>query len=219
MNAEGARRCTMPRHRPKGSTTADALVRAGRRLFPRHGYDGTSVRALTRAAHANLGAITYHFGSKRKLYGAVVASCVEPFAAQVIAAATGQGPPMDRLEAALRAFFAALASTPEMPLLLLQEMAVGRDPPVEAVRAVARILSTLRSVVEEGQTDGTIRDADPTLMVTSLVAQPLHLAVGRRMFLRVAELDDRDPAERQRLVDHAVAFVRAALESRGEAGA
>lgn len=209
----------MPRQRQRGRSTADALVRAGRRLFPRHGYDGTSVRALTRAARANLGAVTYHFGSKRKLYGAVVAACVEPFAAQVIEAASGPGRPMDRIEAALRAFYEALAATPEIPLLLLQELAVGRDLPVEAVRPVSRIMTTLGSVVEEGQADGSIRRAEPRLMVTSLVAQPLHFAVARRMFVRVVGLNDRDPAEYRRLVDHAVGFVRAAFESRGEAGA
>jgi AcrR family transcriptional regulator len=52
--------------------TAAALLEAGRVLFAERGYEGASVRAITAHACANLGAITYHFGSKRDLYDRVV---------------------------------------------------------------------------------------------------------------------------------------------------
>ena len=48
--------------------TPAALIHAARPIFATHGFDGASVRAITTAAGANLGAITYHFGSKRDLY-------------------------------------------------------------------------------------------------------------------------------------------------------
>ncbi|HSG82026.1 MAG TPA: helix-turn-helix domain-containing protein, partial [Gemmatimonadota bacterium] len=52
--------------------TAEALLRAAHHLFARFGYDGTSVRAITREAGSNLGAVTYHFGSKEALYDSVL---------------------------------------------------------------------------------------------------------------------------------------------------
>src|SRR5688500_947146 len=119
--------------------TASDLINAGRLLFARHGYDGASVRALTTPAGANLGAITYHFGSKRALYESVVATVMNPLAHSVVGALSHPGSPLDRAEAAERAFFAYFAVTMEAPALLLQELTAGRTPPVAAITAMGRM--------------------------------------------------------------------------------
>lgn len=51
-----------------GRETAGRLLDAAERLFGRHGYDGVGMRMLAGEAGVNLGAATYHFGSKEKLY-------------------------------------------------------------------------------------------------------------------------------------------------------
>jgi AcrR family transcriptional regulator len=48
--------------------TPARLLDAAERLFAELGYDGVGLRALTTAAGVNLGAATYHFGSKESLY-------------------------------------------------------------------------------------------------------------------------------------------------------
>lgn len=48
--------------------TAGRLLDTAERLFGKHGYDGVGMRALALKAKANLGAATYHFGSKKALY-------------------------------------------------------------------------------------------------------------------------------------------------------
>ena len=44
------------------------LLDAAESLFGEHGYNGVGLRALAEAAHVNLAATTYHFGSKKALY-------------------------------------------------------------------------------------------------------------------------------------------------------
>lgn len=44
------------------------LLDAAELLFGLHGYDGVGMRMLADEAKVNLGAATYHFGSKEKLY-------------------------------------------------------------------------------------------------------------------------------------------------------
>jgi AcrR family transcriptional regulator len=51
--------------------TRQRILDVAERLFARRGLDAVSVRDITRAARANLGAINYHFGTKRKLILAV----------------------------------------------------------------------------------------------------------------------------------------------------
>lgn len=50
------------------AVTRERLLDVAEVLFGEQGFDGASVRAITAAARTNLGAITYHFGSKEELY-------------------------------------------------------------------------------------------------------------------------------------------------------
>jgi AcrR family transcriptional regulator len=60
-----------PAREPRHAQTRQRLLDVAERLFARRGLDAVSVRDITRAARANLGAINYHFGTKRKLIVAV----------------------------------------------------------------------------------------------------------------------------------------------------
>src|SRR5213594_2325914 len=84
--------------------TKGRLLEAGRRLFADKGFDGASVRAITRRAHANLGAITYHFGSKEALYTAVLEQLFCELRERVAAAIAAPAAAGDRLAAIIRAF-------------------------------------------------------------------------------------------------------------------
>ena len=198
--------------------TARALIDSGRRLFAGRGFDGASVREITRGAGANLGAVTYHFGSKRGLYEAVLERVLSPLAEHVRETSSEGGAPLDRLERVVRAFFEHLAGNPDMPQLMLQEIAAGRDPPAPVRELLGTVSSTLRGLVLEGQRAGTIRPGDPLLLGLSCVSQPIHLTLVRRMVQRVLGVEMESPEAQGRVVEHAVAFVRAGLQ-RLDAGA
>lgn len=61
-----------------GSTTKESLLNVAERLFAEHGYDGVGMRTLAAEANVNLGAATYHFGSKENLYKETVKLCFRP---------------------------------------------------------------------------------------------------------------------------------------------
>ncbi|HEX4023897.1 MAG TPA: TetR/AcrR family transcriptional regulator [Steroidobacteraceae bacterium] len=62
----------MKRSKVRGPADAHAttsrLLDTAERLFGKHGYDGIGMRALALKARVNLGAATYHYGSKKALY-------------------------------------------------------------------------------------------------------------------------------------------------------
>jgi AcrR family transcriptional regulator len=57
-----------PKNDDSASHAPDRLLDAAERLFCERGFDGTSVRDLTRAAQCNVAAVNYHFGNKENLY-------------------------------------------------------------------------------------------------------------------------------------------------------
>jgi AcrR family transcriptional regulator len=193
--------------------TARALIRVARRLFATHGYDGASVRAITSAAHANLGAITYHFGTKQELYNRVVAECAEPLADAVINALNSDGHVMQRVALVVRTYFEHISADEDTGRVLLQANVIGKNVPETASAAIRRIHVALLGLVLEGQREGVIRDGDPRLLGLSIVSVPLHLALVRRLLKTNAGIDLDNYAQREDAIAHAIRFVCEALSA------
>ncbi len=191
--------------------TAAALVEAAFALFADRGYDGTSIRAITERAGTNLGAVTYHFGSKEALYHRVIETALVPLRARVLEAADGRGPALDRIEAIVGAAFEHYAENPALPRLMLQQVASGRPAPPPARIWIRTVLELLSDLVAKGQAEGTIRDGDPRLLAVSAVGQTLFLHLIRGPLRDAVGLDVLDPATRARLKTNVLGFVRAAL--------
>ncbi|MCI0435642.1 MAG: TetR/AcrR family transcriptional regulator [Gemmatimonadetes bacterium] len=198
--------------------TREALIEAGRGLFAESGFDGASIRAITSAAGANLGAVTYHFGTKEAFYDAVIDSTVQGLADKVIVAAQGPGTGIDRVAGVVHAHFSHLAAHPEIPRLLLQGVVSSGMPPRAALRHLRRVMEALAELIRAGQSDGTIRAGDPFLMGIALLSQSIHLAVMREPIRVMAGIDLGDDATQGRLTEHVVGFARAAVARTGAGG-
>lgn len=94
MNIEaafGASASPGGRGRPRGgrSDAKERLLAEARRQFTEHGYQRTSLRGVARACGVDVALISYHFGSKRRLFAAAVDVPVGP--ADLVEAATRNG--------------------------------------------------------------------------------------------------------------------------------
>ena len=93
------------------SDTRVRILDAAENLFVEHGFEATTLRAITAVAQANLAAVNYHFGSKDGLIEAVFQRKLTALNAQCIAeldrleAAAGDAPVKPRL--IVEAFFGA----------------------------------------------------------------------------------------------------------------
>jgi len=196
--------------------TATALIRAATRLFAARGYAGTSIRAITAEAGANLGAVTYHFGTKHELYTAVLQTLFVPLGEAVEVEAGGPGGALDRIEAILRLIFDHLSKHPEMPPLLLHEVAAGRAPPEGGFAQVRRIVGAIAGVIEDGHRDGTVRAGSPVPLALGVIALPVHLTLARRVSAMAPGGREADPVVQALraspdALEDIVRFVRAGL--------
>lgn len=79
-------------------TTKDRILDAAERLLAKHGFEATSLRAITTEADVNLAAVNYHFQSKDALIRAVIARRIGPINEKRLAmldaieAEAGEGP-------------------------------------------------------------------------------------------------------------------------------
>lgn len=188
--------------------TKDRLLRAAHELFAEQGYDRSSVRAITRRAAANLGAITYHFGSKQRLYDAVVERAFREMGDRLAAAAAGPGSALARLRGIVAAFFGFLAERPDMPRLMLHQIARGAAPPDPALDAARRNLGIIADVVRAGVAQGEVRaGTDPTLVAFSIISQAVWFAMAGRMAGAVARQPLHHPEGAARFERHVADLV------------
>ena len=99
--------------------TKARILDAGEALFMEHGYEATSLRAITAAAAVNLAAVNYHFGSKEELFQAVLTRRLDPMnQARVVL--------LDKLEADAAA--QPLSCEQILTALLTPALTLARDP-------------------------------------------------------------------------------------------
>src|SRR6478752_205915 len=99
--------------------TKDRILDAAEALFMEHGFEATSMRALTAGAGVNLAAVNYHFGTKEVLFQAVLVRRLDPMNQQRVELLT-------RLEQKARP--RPLACDRIMLALFIPALKLARDP-------------------------------------------------------------------------------------------
>lgn len=189
----------------------ERLLAAAVDLFARDGFDAVSVRQITSRAKANLGAITYHFGSKEALYHAVIDRVGAHLADRFVAITAEKGAPLDRISRIVT----MVLTEPHLPApsMILRELAADRPLPPPLVQMMQRNMGAMMGLIREGQMDGSIRAGDPALLAMSVMAQPFLLRMVSRIPRDVAGVDRNDPNTQRRLVKHVVTTITRSLAS------
>lgn len=153
---------------------------AARKLFADKGFDRASVRAITRAARANLGAVTYHFGSKDRLRDEVLTRMVGALAARLQAVGSLSIPAPERVRRIVQTVFAHAAEHPDAPRLLVRFLLQGGRPPAPMIEQQRVLLGSIARVIQDGTASGAFRRVDPFLAAFSILSQCIwfHLIRG-----------------------------------------
>jgi AcrR family transcriptional regulator len=201
----------MGQHIRLNGTTKTALLLAATEVFGERGFDGASVRAITSRAGTNLGAVTYHFGSKAALFEAVLLRALDLLHDALEQAAARPGPALTRLEAVVTAHFHFVGHHPELRRLMLQVLIADRRIPETAVSSLRRVPALVGRLIAEGQLEGTIRRGDPRLLTVSVMAQPIMLNLLRPVLRLGPGINLDEPDVRATTLAGALRFIRAGL--------
>jgi len=217
----------------EGRRTKDRLLDAAERLFAQRGFDGTSMRALTRAARTSVSAANYHFGSKENLLHAALQRRVEPVNRARLerldqleqrCLSEGRSPRLEEvLDAFLRPAFEIHAGSAESRQAMRQVAArLYADPP-ERVAALKRELFS--EVLERFQTAlaGALPRRDPSDLERAFqftIGVMVHVLAGHldTAPLRPDGVRDAAPSAADEVVlDSMIAFAAAGLRARRDA--
>jgi AcrR family transcriptional regulator len=138
------------------------------------------VRAITRAARANLGAVTYYFGSKERLRLEVLITHVSAIAARLQSVAEQSLPARERLAQCVQAIFAQAAEHPAAPRLFVRWLLHHDRVPAELIAQQRTLVGVVARVIQEGTAAGEFRAVDPVCAAFSVLSQCIwfHLIRG-----------------------------------------
>ena len=185
----------MPRNRD-GSRTREAVLNAAEGLFAEKGYEGTSLEEIGSAAGVSRGTPSYFFGSKEKLYRAVLdrlfARAYAVLAPAHAAAGRDAKDPRAAIESLIGAYLDFLAEDVNFVRLVHRETAEGRTwlrETLEDAEVIQAALGALPAAL--GGAGGDPAAAHLLINVSALVWYPLAQA---HTLLAALGIDPRDAA-------------------------
>lgn len=188
-------------------------------LFANKGFEGTSIRDIAAAAEVNVAMINYYFGTKEKLFEALV---------QAKAAGTRDAldeiaknktlTSMEKVDLVIENFVTRIFTGRKFHRVIHQEIMLSKREPLNQI--IVNILipnsNSIRGLIEEGIKRGEFQKVDPQLTVASLIGTINQVVQSKKfcnLFLgkNVDYVPYDDPKFIKRVIDHLKLLMRAHL--------
>ena len=192
--------------------TRERIIRAAGEVFGRHGFDGTTIRQITRRAGVNVAAVNYHFRDKAELYMRVLRE------AKCLASELGRfefaGEPEEQLRGFILAFVRQLLD-PNRPHWHVQVITQEMMRPTPALDFLVRemtepIFHQVRSLI--GAVAGKkLPGVKLDMLASSILGQCLFYVRSRPMLERLAPELSGGTGHIEQIAGHIATFSLAAL--------
>ncbi len=183
--------------REKPGETSRKILIAARAMFAENGYSGTHVNEIARRAGVNKATIYYQIGDKDTLYANVIHQVVGNIAQHLARAVANESGPEKKLVAYINNMADAVEKNPEIPPIMMREIASGgMHLPRVVVEDMSSILTILIGILDEGKKKGVFTETVPFLIHTMIMGTILFykgaLPFKDRQLLLPAEVKARD---------------------------
>lgn len=188
----------------------EVLLEKAEALFSEHGFEGTSIRQLAKEAGSNVAMVSYYFGSKEKLFEALVEHRTTSILERLKDLNEQHENPVVRLEEMVRLYVDRFLLHPRFHRMLMHEVSLKLRPELQLSIAdvLMRNIQELRRILQDGIDAGVFRNVDIDLTIVSLVGTISHLVMASpEIHARMLGIQSVHPVEelpnlRERLYAH-----------------
>ena len=191
-------------------TRKEQILEKAELLFAEHGFEGTSIRALAREAEVNIAMVSYYFGSKEKLFEALVEYRAAYLWGKLKALNEQSLNPIQRLEELIKAYVNRFLSQTRFHRILYREISLNRRQELHQNIAdiLMRNITEFRKIVSDGIEQGFFREVDVDLTIVTFIGTITQLIttssiMHQRMLGQKLEHDFSENEQLQsRLINH-----------------
>jgi AcrR family transcriptional regulator len=147
-----------------------ALMNTAAKLFAEHGFEAVSTRMLAREAGVNIAMISYYFGSKEKLFEAIIEERIPKTREMLLGILESDITPWEKLEKVVNAYADKIFQGHGFSKLIHRELSLQQRP-AHSEMILNNIMANwgiVGKIIEEGQDKGLFRkDIDILMTLTS----------------------------------------------------
>jgi len=146
------------------------IMDAARNVFAEKGFAGARMDEVARRAEVNKATIYYHIGDKKELYAEVIHEVIGNTTDKIEENIRRAATPEEKIMSYIQAVAEAMDSNPQMPPLMMREIATGGGnlPDAFVLEDFARMIGLVKKVLDAGISSGVFAETAPL---------PLHLMV------------------------------------------
>jgi AcrR family transcriptional regulator len=149
--------------------TVEKIFSAARAEFAENGYSGSRMERIARRAGVNKATLYYQIGDKDTLYAGVIHQVLGGIAGEIAQAVFQRERPEEKLTAYIETIAEAARKHPELPSIMMREIASdGAHLPRVVVEDVASVLTLLIGILDDGRKKGRFAEV-PFFLVHSMI--------------------------------------------------
>jgi len=197
----------------------EQIIEAAIELFAQKGFEGTSIRDLATKAEVNVAMVNYYFGSKDKLFEALVE--LKAASARVTLEGLLRDKSLtsiEKIDRIIDSYIDRLFLNRRFHRVLHQEMIMNQRESLQESITTLLLPNSLaiKAIIEEGIEKGQFKSVDVTLTMVSLMGTINQLLLSKKYCLKLLSKGDDyvpydDPEFRERVSVHLKRLMRAHL--------
>ncbi len=171
------------------------ILNVAEQLFAEEGYDGTSVRDISKIAHINVAMISYYFGSKAKLLEALVIHRIGSLGLKLENLVQEKISPVTKIERIIEYYIHQVNANRHIHQILHQEASNNkREINLDAFIEVKKNnISLVQSVISEGQEMGVFqRNINVPLLAPIIIGSLVYFNMNKALYGAIFSLKTED---------------------------
>jgi TetR/AcrR family transcriptional regulator len=179
-------------------TTKQKILHAALKVFVAKGKDGARMQEIADMAGVNKAMLFYYYTSKDLLYAEVFRTNMMQIFGNLKQIMISADETESKIEQIVNAYISFFNEHPDLPKLMLRELASNGDTVKQAIREIKQhvgdeLPNKFISLVNAGISESQYYELDPKQTIISIVGMCLIYFIGRPIIDVLLELDDMDP--------------------------
>lgn len=174
------------------------ILQVAEKLFAEKGFDGTTVREISKAAKINIAMVSYYFGSKDKMLEALIRFRTEDLSIKIENLIKESLSPLEKMNRLIEFYISRINQNKDIYKIMHFELSSKkRMLNFESFTQVKkRNVASLRNIINEGQELGIFNlDVNVDLIAPTILGTFFHFQMNRSYYESIFDLQNDESFE------------------------